>query len=328
MKNRRMIAAALFGVAWAGAGPLSLPALAQDTYPSRSIRMIVPFPPGGPVDTMARLVSTQLPDRLGQRIVVDNRPGAVGTLGTAMAAKSPADGYTVMMTIGAYTIVPALMDKMQYDAERDLQPVTLLASAPNMLVVKPEFPARTLGEFIEMARREPGKYTYSTAGSGSTTHVMTAMLAQAAGLSLIHVPFQGAAPSLQAVLGGQTDLNAAVSTTAAPMLKAGKLRALAIVSPKRSALFPDVPTYAELGYPGVRGDSWIGLFMPAGTPRAIVDRWHQELTRFMQLPDTIERLSTLALEPVIEGPEAFAARIRAELKDFADLASKVDLKGK
>jgi tripartite-type tricarboxylate transporter receptor subunit TctC len=145
-------------------------------------------------------------------------------------------------------------------------------------------------------------------------------------VSLIHVPFQGAAPSLQAVLSGQTHLNAAVSTTAAPMLKAGKLRALAVVSPQRSSLFPEVPTYAELGYPGVRGDSWIGMFVPAGTPRAIVDRWHQELTSFMKHPDTVERLASLALEPVVEGPEAFAARVKAELKDFSDLAKKVNLK--
>jgi tripartite-type tricarboxylate transporter receptor subunit TctC len=322
MNSKRVLLGLMAGMISVGASAV----YAQETYPSRPIRMVVPFPPGGPVDTMARLVAAKVQDRIGQRIVVDNRPGAVGTLGTAIVAKSPADGYTALMAIGAYTIVPALMDKMQFDAERDLQPVTLLASAPNMLVVRPDFPAAGLREFIEMARKEPGKYTYSTAGSGSTTHVMTAMLAQAAGISLIHVPFQGAAPSLQAVLGGQTHLNAAVSTTAAPMLKAGKLRALAIVSPQRSKLFPDVPTYAELGYPGVRGDSWIGMFLPAGTPRAIVDRWHQELTVFMKDPETIERLSTLALEPVVQGPEAFAARVKAEIKDFADLASKVDLK--
>lgn len=322
MRSKRAVLGLLVGLMGMGAVPVH----AQEAYPSRPIRMVVPFPPGGPVDTMARLVAAQVQDRIGQRIVVENRPGAVGTIGTAIVAKSPADGYTALMAIGAYTIVPALMEKMQFDAERDLQPVTLLASAPNMLVVKPDFPAKGLREFIEMARKEPGKYTYSTAGNGSTTHVMTAMLAQAAGVSLTHVPFQGAAPSLQAVLGDQTHLNAAVSTTAAPMLKAGRLRALAIVSPQRSKLFPDVPTYAELGYPGVRGDSWIGMFLPAGTPRPIVDRWHQELTLFMKQPATLERLASLALEPVVQGPEAFAVRIKAELKDFADLASKVNLK--
>lgn len=301
---------------------------AQEAYPSRPVRIVVPFPPGGPVDTMARLVSTQMQDAIGQRILVDNRPGAVGTLGTALVAKAPADGYTLLMAIGAHTIVPALMSGMQYDAERDLTPITLLASAPNMLVVKPEFPAASLKEFIEMAKRSPGKFTYSTAGSGSTTHVMTAMLEQAAGISLIHVPYQGAAPSLQAVLSGQTDLNAAVSTTAAPMVKAGRLRALAIVAPQRSSLFPDVPTYAELGFPGVRGDSWIGMLAPADTPRPIITRWHEELSRFMATADTREKLAALALEPVVAGPEEFGRRIRSELREFSDLARNVDLKGK
>lgn len=303
-------------------------AFAQDAYPSRAIRLVVPFPPGGPVDTMARLVSSQLQDSMGQRILVDNRPGAVGTLGTGIVAKSAPDGYTLVMTIGAHTIVPALMANMQYDTERDLTPITLLASAPNMLVVKPDFPAASLEEFIAIARRAPGRYTYSTAGSGSTTHVMTAMLEQAAGISLVHVPYQGAAPSLQAVLGGQTDLNAAVSTTAAPMLKAGKLRALAIVAPRRSALFPDVPSYAELGYPGVRGDSWIGLLAPAGTPGAIVSRWHEELVRLLKLDDTRDKLAALSLEPVLAGPEEFGRRIQSELREFANLARTVDLKGK
>lgn len=324
MPNRRMIGA------WLAVACMLTPwgANAQEPYPSRPIRIIVPFPPGGPVDTMARLVSTQMQDAIGQRILVDNRPGAVGTIGTALVAKAPGDGYTLLMAIGAHTIVPALMSNMQYDTEREFAPITLLASAPNMLVVKPDFAAASLKDFIELAKRNPGKFTYSTAGSGSTTHVMTAMLEQAAGISLVHVPYQGAAPSLQAVLGGQTDLNAAVSTTAAPMIKAGRLRALAIVAPKRSSLFPDVPTYAELGFPGVRGDSWIGMLAPAETPRGIILRWHEELTRFMATADTREKLAALSLEPVVAGPEDFARRIRSELAEFSNLAKNVDLKGK
>lgn len=324
MCNRRMIGALLAAACMLAPWGIN----AQEPYPSRPIRIIVPFPPGGPVDTMARLVSTQMQDSIGQRILVDNRPGAVGTIGTALVAKAPADGYTLLMAIGAHTIVPALMSNMQYDTEREFAPITLLASAPNMLVVKPDFAAASLKDFIELARRNPGKFTYSTAGSGSTTHVMTAMLEQAAGISLVHVPYQGAAPSLQAVLGGQTDLNAAVSTTAAPMIKAGRLRALAIVAPRRSSLFPDVPTYAELGFPGVRGDSWIGMLAPAETPRAIILRWHEELTRLMATADTREKLAALSLEPVVAGPEDFARRIRSELAEFSNLAKNVDLKSK
>ena len=211
-------------------------ALAQEVaYPTKTIRLVVPFPPGGSVDVVARMVSLHLQEKFGQTIVIENRPGAVGTMGTAQVAKAAPDGHTLVMTIGAHTIVPALMAQMPYDASRDLAAVTLIASAPNVLVVRPDFPARNLKEFVQLAKENPGKFSYSTAGNGSTTHVMTAMLAHSAGLSLLHVPYQGGAPSLQAILSGQTDLNAAVSTTALPMVKAGKLRALANAAKSRNS---------------------------------------------------------------------------------------------
>lgn len=262
-------------------------AVAQDVnYPTRQIRLVVPFPPGGSVDVMARLVGLQLQDRLGQPVVIENRPGAVGTVGTNVVAKAAPDGHTLVMTIGAHTIIPALMANIPYDTARDLAAVTLLASAPNMLVVLPDSPIRSIRDLVQQAKDRPGNLSYSTAGNGSTTHIMTAMLSQAAGISMLHVPYQGGAQSLQAVLGGQTDLNAAVSTTALPMLKAGRLRALVIVGEKRSSLFPDVPTYAEAGYPGIRGDSWIGMFAPAGTPKPILLKLHNEIQKIMVLPDT------------------------------------------
>jgi tripartite-type tricarboxylate transporter receptor subunit TctC len=302
-------------------------AIAQDiNYPTRGIRMVVPFPPGGSVDVTARLVSVQLQERLGQPVTIENRPGAVGTIGANLVAKSAPDGHTLVMTIGAHTIVPALMASIPFDASKDFAAVTLLASAPNMLVVKPEFPARTLKDLVQLARDNPGKFSYSTAGNGSTTHIMMAMLSQAAGLAMLHVPFQGGAPSLQAVLGGQTDLNAAVSTTALPMVKAGRLRALAIVGDKRSPLFPDVPTYAEAGYPGIRGDSWIGLFAPAGTPRPILMKLHGEIQRIMALPDVRQKITAQALDPVLAGPDEFDRIVKEELRDFAALAKAVGLK--
>ncbi len=302
-------------------------AMAQEiNYPARGIRMVVPFPPGGSVDVTARLVSVHLQERLGQSVTIENRPGAVGTIGANLVAKAGADGHTLLMTIGAHTIVPALMAGMPFDASRDFAAVTLLASAPNMLVVKPEFPARTLKDLVQLARDNPGKFSYSTAGNGSTTHVMMAMLSQAAGLSMLHVPFQGGAPSLQAVLGGQTDLNAAVSTTALPMIRAGRLRALAIVGEKRSQLFPDVPTYAEAGYPGIRGDSWIGLLAPAGTPRPILFKLYGEIQKIMALPDVRQKILSQALDPVVAGPDEFERIVREELRDFAALARAVGLK--
>ena len=295
-------------------------------YPTRAVRMVVPFPPGGSVDVTARLVSVHLQERLGQPITIENRPGAVGTIGANLVAKAAADGHTLLMTIGAHTIVPALMAGMPFDAAKDFAAVTLLASAPNMLVVKPEFPARTLKDLVQLARDNPGRFSYSTAGNGSTTHVMMAMLSQMAELSMLHVPFQGGAPSLQAVLGGQTDLNAAVSTTALPMIRAGRLRALAIVGDKRSQLFPDVPTYAESGYPGIRGDSWIGLFAPAGTPRAILQKLHGEIQKVMAVADVRQKILSQALDPVVAGPDEFERIVKEELRDFAALAKAVGLK--
>lgn len=302
-------------------------AVAQDpNYPTRAVRLIVPFPPGGSVDVMARLVAAQLQEKLGQPIVIENRPGAVGTVGTSVVAKAAPDGHTLVMTIGAHTIIPALMANIPYDTARDLAAVTLLASAPNMLVVLAESPIRSIRDLVQLAKEKPGKLSYSTAGNGSTTHIMTAMLSHAAGISMLHVPYQGGAPSLQAVLGGQTDLNAAVSTTALPMVKAGRLRALAIVGDKRSALFPDVPTYAEAGYPGIRGDSWIGMFAPAGTPKPILLKLHNEIQKIMVLPDTRARLLAQAMEPVVAGPDEFDRIVRDELRDFANLAKAVGLK--
>ena len=302
-------------------------ALAQEVaYPTKTIRLVVPFPPGGSVDVVARMVSLHLQEKFGQTIVIENRPGAVGTMGTAQVAKAAPDGHTLVMTIGAHTIVPALMAQMPYDASRDLAAVTLIASAPNVLVVRPDFPARNLKEFVQLAKENPGKFSYSTAGNGSTTHVMTAMLAHSAGLSLLHVPYQGGAPSLQAILSGQTDLNAAVSTTALPMVKAGKLRALAIVGDKRSSMFPDVPTYAESGYPGIRGDSWIGLFAPAGTPKPIINKINAELQKVLVMPDIRQKLLAQALDPLAVGPDEFDKIVRDELRDFAALAKAVGLK--
>ena len=303
------------------------PAVAQEAnYPARAIRMVVPFPPGGSVDVMARLVSTQLQDRFGQPVVVENRPGAVGTVGGNVVAKAAPDGHTLLMTIGAHTIVPALMANIPYDAARDLAAVSLLASAPNMLVVLADSPIRSIADLVRMAKDQPGKLSYATAGNGSTTHIMTAMLSRAAGISMLHVPYQGGAPSLQAVLGGQTDLNAAVSTTALPMIKAGRLRALAIVGDKRSTLFPEVPTYAEAGYPGIRGDSWIGLFAPAGTPRPILLKLHYEIRNIMALADTRGKLLAQAMAPVDAGPDEFEKIVKDELRDFAALARAVGLK--
>ncbi len=301
-------------------------AVAQDAWPSRPITLIVAWPPGGSVDTVARLVAEPLRARLNQPVLIVNRAGAVGTIGANAVAKAAPDGYTLLMTIGAYPITAALMDNLPYNALRDLTGISLIVRSPNMLVVRPDFPAKNLADLARLAKDAPGKYTYSTAGNGTTTHLMVAMFEQAAGVQLQHIPYQGGAPSLQAVLSQQTDLNSAVTSTAAPMIEAGRLRPLAIIGEKRSTQFPDVPTFAEQGYPRVRGDSWIGLFAPGGTPPAIVDAVNAAIQSIIADPVAREKLQKQAGEPVSIGPKEFNEIVREEIADFTALAKTLNLK--
>lgn len=301
-------------------------AVAQDAWPARPITLIVAWPPGGSVDTVARLVAEPLRARLNQPVLIVNRAGAVGTIGANAVAKAAPDGYTLLMTIGAYPITAALMDNLPYNALRDLTGISLIVRSPNMLVVRPDFPAKNLADLARLAKDAPGKFTYSTAGNGTTTHLMVAMFEQAAGVQLQHIPYQGGAPSLQAVLSQQTDLNSAVTSTAAPMIEAGRLRPLAIIGEKRSTQFPDVPTFAEQGYPRVRGDSWIGLFAPGGTPPAIVDAVNAAIQSIIADPVTREKLAKQAGEPVSIGPKEFNAIVREEVADFTALAKSLNLK--
>ena len=301
-------------------------AVAQDAWPTRPITIVVAWPPGGSVDTVARLVSEPLRARLQQPVLIVNRAGAVGTIGANAVAKAAPDGYTLLMTIGAYPITAALMDNLPYNAVRDLTGISLIVRSPNMLVVRPDFPAKNLADLARLAKEAPGKYTYSTAGNGTTTHLMVAMFEQAAGVQLQHIPYQGGAPSLQAILSQQTDLNSAVTSTAAPMIEAGRLRPLAIIGEKRSTQFPDVPTFAEQGYPKVRGDSWIGLFAPGGTPPAIVEAVNAAIQSIIADPVTREKLAKQAGEPVSIGPKEFNAIVREEIADFTALAKTLNLK--
>jgi len=320
INKRRQLLATMLGCA-------VLPApFASETFPSKPITIIVPWSPGGSVDTVARLISEPLRQRLGQAIVISNRPGATGTIGANAVAKADPDGHTLLLTIGAHPITAALMQQLPYDATGDLAGISLMVRAPNMLVVQPDFPAKDLAELVQLAKASPGHYTYSTAGYGTTTHVMVAMLEQAAGIQLQHIPYQGGAKSLQAILAGETHMNAAVTSTAAPMIKAGRLRPLAIIGEKRSTEFPDTPTFAESGYPGVRGDSWIGMFAPRGTPRAIIEQVNTAIQEIIATPQYHQQLLAQAGEPVSIGPDEFDQLVSDEIKDFTELARNVDLK--
>jgi tripartite-type tricarboxylate transporter receptor subunit TctC len=300
---------------------------AQDKpYPNRPITLIVAWPAGGSVDTVARLIAEPLRVRFGQPILIVNRGGAVGTIGANVVAKAVPDGYTLLMTIGAYPITAALMASLPFDPIQDLTGISLIVRSPNMLVVRPEFPAQNLNDLANLAKKEPGKYTYSTAGNGTTTHMMVAMFEQAAGVRLEHIPYLGGAASLQAILSQQTDLNAAVSSTAAPMIQAGRLRPLGIIGDRRSLQFPDVPTFAEQGFTKVRGDSWIGMMAPAGTPPALIEMLNDAIQGILAVPAHREKLLAQAGEPASIGPEQFNAIIKDEIDDFTALAKVMNLK--
>ena len=303
-----------------------LGAQAQQVYPERPVKLVVPFPPGGPVDAVARVIAEELKEQLGQPFVIDNRAGAVGTIATNIVAKSPPDGYTLVMTIGAYTIVPALMQKLPYDPAKDMIGITGVVKTPNLLVVLPNHPARTLADLVRMAKEQPGTITYSTAGYGSTTHIMTTMLERAANISFVHVPFQGGALSMQAVLGGHVAVAANLSNIALPFIEAGQGRALAVAGTTRSRLFPDVPTFAELGYPDVRGDSWIGMLAPTGTPKEIVDKLNGTISAALNRPEFRARFEKQGLEVINLNPAAFDDLIKLELEVFAKLAKDMNLK--
>ena len=300
---------------------------AQDkAYPDRAITLVVAWPPGGSVDTVARLIAEPLRLRLGQPVLIVNRGGAVGTIGANVVAKAAPDGYTFLMTIGAYPITAALMRSLPFDPRKDLTGISLIVRAPNMLVVRTDFPAKNLAEFVKLAKQSPNQYTYSTAGNGTTTHLMAAMFEQAAGVRLEHIPYLGGAASLQAILSQQTDLNAAVSSTAAPMIQAGRLRPLAIIGEQRSIQFPEVPTFAEQGYPKVRGDSWIGLLAPAGTSPLIIARINALVQEIIATKENREKLLAQAGEPAVIGPAQFNALINEEIDDFTALAQAMNLK--
>ena len=285
---------------------------AQD-YPSRPLRLIVPFAPGGGNDTVARAVATQLSSALGQPVVVDNRAGAGGVIGAEMAAKAAPDGYTLFLGgVGSLAVNPHIVPKISYDALRDFAPVVLLASAPSVVAVNLKTPYKTLPEMTAFAKANPGRINFASNGNGSSAHIATALYETMAGVDLTHVPYKGLAPAMSDLLAGQVDIMFSSVVAITPQIKAGKLRALAVTSSKRSALLPDVPTLAELGLAGYEAGSWYGLLVPAGTPAEIVRRLNAESVKALRGGNVRESLSSEGAEVVGGTPEDFARHIRAE----------------
>lgn len=296
------------------------------SYPSRPVRLIVPYSTGGGTDTVARVVGQKLTELWGRAVVVDNRPGAGDTVGTAVAVQAPADGYTLVMSSISLAFDQVIYPRLAYDPLRDLVPVAMVATQPNMLVVNPKLKAGSIGELIALAKARPGAINYASGGIGSGPHLATEMFQQMAGIRLTHVPYKGTGPALTDLLGGQVDLMISVVVSSAPLVKAGKLRALAVTGAHRSAFAPDVPTIAESGVPGYEFNTWYGIEAPAGTPAPVVARINADVGRAMQAPEVRASLKELGMEPLSGTPEAFGALIRAEVAKWAKVARNVDLK--
>jgi tripartite-type tricarboxylate transporter receptor subunit TctC len=298
---------------------LSFSAAAQ-SYPSKPIRLIVPFAAGGGNDNVARLVGKRLADGLGQPVLVDNRPGAGGVVGAELAAKSAPDGYTLFLGgVGSHAINPNLHEKLPYDPIKDFAPVALLAQAPLVLVVHPSVPANSVAELTAYARAHPGKLNFASNGNGSSSQLAAVMFDSMAGVEMVHVPYKGLSPALADLLSGQVQLMFSSVVAILPHIKAGKLRGLAVTGAKRLASLPELPTIAESGLPGYEASSWYGILAPAGTPREIVARLNAELTKALEQPEVRASLLAEGAEPVGGSPEAFAAHIRAEKERLGKL---------
>ena len=301
-------------------------ALAQP-YPSKPIRMVVAFPPGGPVDIIARLLAPKLQDMLGQPVVVENRAGAGGNVPTSQVAKASPDGYTVLAHSSAYAVNPSLTPNAGYDPEKDFLPVSVVASQPNLIIVHANFPAKSLAELLQMARTS--QLAYASPSSGTTPHLTAENLFRVrAQVDITHVPFKGGGPATAAVLGGQPPIGSMAAGGPMSNLRAGKLRALAVSSSRRLASLPDVPTLGELGFHGMEDYTWVGLFVPAGTPAEIVQRLNSVVLQAVRSPDVRERLEALAFEPTAAPLRETADYVRAELVKWAkvvrDTGAKLD----
>jgi len=303
-------------------------ALAQ-SYPAKPVRCVVPYPPGGPTDIIGRAIVQKLSENLGQPVIIDNRGGAAGTIGSEHVARAAADGYTLLWgTPGTHGIAPSLYPKLAYDPVRDFVHITLIALGTNLLVVHPSVPVRSVKEFIALAKSRPGKLNFGSAGNGATSHMAGEMLKVMAGIDMAHVPFKGAAPAIVALMGGEIDLAILDAPALLPQIRAGKMRLLAVASERRSRVLPQTPTISESGMPGYHASSWHGLFAPAGTPRDIVVRLHNEVAQIVKLPDITERLYAQGVEPVANTPEQFAAFVKSEIARWSRVAklsrAKVD----
>jgi tripartite-type tricarboxylate transporter receptor subunit TctC len=306
---------------------LPLPAAAQDAYPSKPVRIVVPYPAGGVADLLPRTVGAKLAEKWKQPVVVENKPGASGNIGMAEGARAEADGYTLVLApTGNLTVNQFLFKDLPFDVQKDFTPVTLLATSPNVLVVHPSVPAKNFRELVAYAKANPGKLNFSSPGSGSGAHLAGELLNVEAGIKAVHVPYKGMAPAVSDLVGGQVQMMFAGISTALPHIRAGKLVAIAMASPQRSAQLSDVPTVAESGIPGFDVTSWYGIVVRSGTPPAVVKKIQADMAEALAAPDVKEKLAALGLDPSGNTPEEFQRLIAAESRKWSDIVRKADIK--
>lgn len=292
-------------------------AWAQPAYPTKPITMLVPFPPGGPTDLVARVLAKQMSDQMGQNIVIDNRPGANGNIAAVAVARAPADGYTLLYNTSSITLSPALYKNLTYDVVRDFAPIALTAVVPLALVVHPSIPANNVKEFIAYAKANPGKLSYGSAGNGNVTHLGAFQFVQANGISAVHVPYKGSAPADMDLAGGQIQFMTDTVNSVMSFVRDKRMKMLAVTTAKRMSLFPDVPTLAESGMPGFEVGAWQGIMAPAGTPRAVIDRLNTEIVKALQSQEVRSKLAVQGAEPLGSTPDEYGAYVRNELVRWA-----------
>ena len=305
---------------------VTAPACAQ-VYPAKPVRLVVGFAPGGGTDIIARLLAQKLSMSLGQQFVVENRAGATGMIGAKQVATAPADGYTLLMGhVNSQAIAPALMEKPLYDSVKDFAPITYIGYVPNVLVVNPALPAKSVAELIALAKSKPQGLSFASPGVGSTNHLAGEMLKLNSGAPLVHVPYKGSAPAIVDLLGGQVDMNFDAMSSIIQYLKAGRMRALAVTTPQRDPDLPDVPTMTELGFKSFAVTNWYGIVAPANTPAPIIEKLHGELAKVLQMPDVSRQLAELGVRREPMTPEQFAQFIRSEDAKYRDIAKRTGVR--
>jgi tripartite-type tricarboxylate transporter receptor subunit TctC len=312
------------------AGAAALPAASRiaraQTYPTRPVRVIVPFAPGGVTDVVARLVTAKVGEQMNRQFYVENVVGGSGNVGMAQAAKAPADGYTILTAFSSYVINPSLFDRVAFDPVKDFDPLSLAITSTTVIVVNPAVQAKTIGELIALVRVSPAKFSYASAGTGTTSHLAGEQLRLTFGLDIVHVPFTGGAPAVASVVAGHTPIGMGNPITAVPLIRDGQIRPLAVTSKERSQTMPDVPTMTEGGYPEIDGDNFVGFVAPAGTPKDIIGRLNREIVKTIAAPEMRERFAMLGCEPVGSTPEEFGQRIQTEIVTWAKVIKAANIR--